>query len=331
MMSSNVLDHIGNTPLIKLKYPSEITGCEIYGKAEFMNPGGSIKDRTALGIVLDAEEKGLLGSNGQIIESSFGNTAIGLALVANAKGYKLKIVMPNITVPSKRDIIRNMGAELLLVDAKPYSDPGNYQRVAERLAKEENEKGNKVFWASQFENLANYKFHEKTTAKEIFDQTSGQIDGFTCAIGTGGTLTGVSNGLKNLNNNIKIACTDSQGSSMYNYFTKGTPEKKGNESITEGIGQARICNNLKYCNVDMSYYVDDKECMEILYKLIKNEGLFLGLSSGVNVMGAIKMAKEMGTGKKIVTILCDDANKYFDKMFNKEFLLSKGLPIPDWI
>jgi len=331
MMSSNVLDHIGNTPLIKLKYPSEITGCEIYGKAEFMNPGGSIKDRTALGIVLDAEEKGLLESNGQIIESSFGNTAIGLALVANAKGYKLKIVMPNITVPSKRDIIRNMGAELLLVDAKPYSDPGNYQRVAERLAKEENEKGNKVFWASQFENLANYKFHEKTTAKEIFDQTRGQIDGFTCAIGTGGTLTGVSNGLKNLNNNIKIACTDSQGSSMYNYFTKGTPEKKGNESITEGIGQARICNNLKYCSVDMSYYVDDKECMEILYKLIKNEGLFLGLSSGVNVMGAIKMAKEMGTGKKIVTILCDDANKYFEKMFNKEFLLSKDLPIPDWI
>ena len=331
MMSSNVLDHIGNTPLIKLKYPSEITGCEIYGKAEFMNPGGSVKDRTALGIILDAEEKGLLEPNGQIIESSFGNTAIGLALVANAKGYKLKIVMPNITVPSKRDIIRNMGAELLLVDAKPYSDPGNYQRVAERLAKEENKKGNKVFWASQFENLANYKFHEKTTAKEIFDQTDGLVDAFTCAIGTGGTLSGVGNGLKNLKSNVKIACTDSQGSSMFKYFTEGILEKKGNESITEGIGQARVTKNLENCNVDMSYYVDDKECMEILFKLIKNEGLFLGLSSGVNVMGAIKMAREMGPGKKIVTILCDDANKYFDKMFNKEFLLSKGLPIPDWI
>ena len=331
MKTNSVIDAIGNTPLIKLKYPSEITGCEIYGKAEFMNPGGSVKDRTALGIILDAEEKGLLEPNGQIIESSFGNTAIGLALVANARGYKLKIVMPNITVPSKRDIIKNMGAELMLVDALPYSNPGNYQRVAERITKEENEKGNKIFWASQFENLANYKFHEKTTAKEIYDQTNALIDGFTCAIGTGGTLTGVGNGLKNLNSNIKIACTDSQGSSMFKYFTEGIPEKKGDESITEGIGQARVTKNLEKCNVDMSYYVDDKECMKILYKLIKNEGLFLGLSSGVNVMGAIKMAKEIGPGKKIVTILCDDANKYFDKMFNKEFLLSKNLPIPDWI
>ena len=331
MKTNNVIDAIGNTPLIKLKYPSKITGCEIYGKAEFMNPGGSVKDRTALGIILDAEEKGLLEPNGQIIESSFGNTAIGLALVANARGYKLKIVMPNITVPSKRDIIKNMGAELMLVDALPYSNPGNYQRVAERITKEENEKGNKIFWASQFENLANYKFHEKTTAKEIYDQTNGLVDGFTCAIGTGGTLTGVGNGLKNLNSNIKIACTDCQGSSMYNYFTKGVLEKKGNDSITEGISQGRCTRNLEFCNVDMSYYVDDKECMEILYKLIKDEGLFLGLSSGVNVMGAIKMAKEMGPGKKIVTILCDDANKYFDKMFNKEFLHSKDLPIPDWI
>ena len=233
MKTNSVIDAIGNTPLIKLKYPSEITGCEIYGKAEFMNPGGSVKDRTALGIILDAEEKGLLEPNGQIIESSFGNTAIGLALVANARGYKLKIVMPNITVPSKRDIIKNMGAELMLVDALPFSNPGNYQRVAERITKEENEKGNKIFWASQFENLANYKFHEKTTAKEIYDQTNGLIDGFTCAIGTGGTLTGVGNGLKNLNNNVKIACTDSQGSSMFKYFTEGIPEKKGDESITD--------------------------------------------------------------------------------------------------
>ena len=330
-MSSNVLDHIGNTPLIKLKYPSEITGCEIFGKAEFMNPGGSVKDRTALGIILDAEEKGLLEPNGNIIESSFGNTAIGLALVCNAKGYNLKIVMPNITVPSKRDIIRNMGAELLLVEAKPYSDPGNYQRVAQRLAEEENKKGNKIFWASQFENLANYKFHEKTTSAEIFNQTDGKIDGFTCAIGTGGTLTGVSVGLKSKNKKIIIACTDSQGSSMFNYFTNGKPEKKGEESITEGIGQARVTKNLENCLVDQSFFVSDQECMEMLFKIMKTDGLFLGLSSGVNICGAVKLAKSMGKGKKIATILCDDANKYYDKMFNKEYLISKNLPYADWM
>ena len=332
MITSNVIDLIGNTPLIKLKYPSEISGCEIYGKAEFMNPGGSVKDRTALGIILDAEEKKLLEPGGTVVEGTFGNTGIGLALVCNAKNYNLKVVMPNITVQSKRDILRNMGAELHLVDAKPYSDPGNYQRVSESLAQNlEKETGKKTFWAGQFENLANYKFHEKTTAKEIFDQTNGTVDGFTCAIGTGGTITGISVGLKNLNKNIHIACTDSQGSSMYNYFTKGNPEKKGDESITEGIGQARVTKNLEYCIVDSSFFVSDSECMKMLYKLIKTEGLFLGLSSGVNICGAIKLGKELGPNKKIVTILCDDANKYYDKMFNKEYLQSKNLPIPDWL
>ena len=332
MITSNVIDLIGNTPLIKLKYPSEISGCEIYGKAEFLNPGGSVKDRTALGIILDAEEKKLLEPGGTVVEGTFGNTGIGLALVCNAKNYNLKVVMPNITVESKRDILRNMGAELHLVDAKPYSDPGNYQRVSENLAQKlEKETGKKTFWAGQFENLANYKFHEKTTAKEIFDQTNGTVDGFTCAIGTGGTLTGVSVGLKNLNKNIHIACTDSQGSSMYNYFTKGKPEKKGDESITEGIGQARVTKNLENCIVDSSFYVTDSECMEMLYKLIKTEGLFLGLSSGVNICGAMKLGKILGPNKKIVTILCDDANKYYDKMFNKEYLKSKNLPIPDWL
>ena len=332
MITSNVIDLIGNTPLIKLKYPSEISGCEIYGKAEFMNPGGSVKDRTALGIILDAEEKKLLEPGGTVVEGTFGNTGIGLALVCNAKNYNLKVVMPNITVESKRDILRNMGAELHLVDAKPYSDPGNYQRVSENLAQNlEKETGKKTFWAGQFENLANYKFHEKTTAKEIFDQTNGTVDGFTCAIGTGGTITGISVGLKNLNKNIHIACTDSQGSSMYNYFTKGNPEKKGDESITEGIGQARVTKNLEYCIVDSSFFVSDSECMKMLYKLIKTEGLFLGLSSGVNICGAIKLGKELGPNKKIVTILCDDANKYYDKMFNKKFLQSKKLPIPDWL
>jgi cysteine synthase A len=332
MNQNSIIDLIGNTPLIKLKYPSEITGCEIYGKAEFLNPGGSVKDRTALGIIEDAEEKKLLEPNGIVVEGTFGNTGIGLTLVNNAKGYRTIIVMPNITVPSKRDILKNMGAELHLVDPAPYSDDGNYQKVSQRLAdKFKQEENVSVIWSGQFENEANYKAHQKTTAIEIFNQTDGEVDGFTCAIGTGGTLTGVSLGLKEKNSNIKIACTDSQGSSMFNYFVNGTPEKKGEPSITEGIGQARITKNLERCSVDMSYYVSDYECMDILYKMVKTEGLFLGLSSGVNVMGAIKMAKELGPGKKIVTILCDDANKYYDKMYNKEYLQSLSLPVPDWI
>ena len=233
MITDNVVDLIGNTPLIKLKYPSEITNCEIYGKAEFLNPGGSIKDRTALGIILDAEKNKSIEPNGVCVEGTFGNTGIGLTLVNNARGYKTVIVMPNITVPSKRDILRNMGAELHLVDPKPFSDPGNYQRVSERLAKEiEKDRGVKTFWAGQFENIANYMFHEKTTANEIYNQTSGKINGFTCSIGTGGTLKGVGMGLKSKDKNIKIACTDSQGSSMYNYFTQGKLEKKGEPSFT---------------------------------------------------------------------------------------------------
>ena len=260
MITNNIVDLIGNTPLIKLKYPSEITNCEIYGKAEFLNPGGSIKDRTALGIILDAEKNKLIEPNGICVEGTFGNTGIGLTLVNNARGYKTVIVMPNITAPSKRDILKNMGAELHLVDPQPYSDPGNYQRVSERLAKEiEKERGVKTFWAGQFENTSNYKFHEQTTANEIYNQTNGNINGFTCAIGTGGTLTGVGIGLKSRNKNTQIACTDSQGSSMYNYFTSGNLEKKGDPSFTEGIGQARITKNLEKCEVDMSYYVDDKE------------------------------------------------------------------------
>ena len=332
MKTNNIIDLIGNTPLIKLRYPSEISGCEIYGKAEFLNPGGSVKDRTALGIINDAEEKKQLEKNGIVVEGTFGNTGIGLTLVNNAKGYKTIIVMPNITVPSKRDILRNMGAELHLVDPAPYSDDGNYQKVSQRLAEKlKKEEKVSVIWAGQFENEANYKIHQTTTALEIFNQTDGAVDGFTCAIGTGGTLTGVSLGLKEKNSNIKIACTDSQGSSMFNYFANGKLEKKGEPSITEGIGQARITKNLERCLVDMSYYVSDYECMEILYKMVKTEGLFLGLSSGVNVMGAIKMAKELGPGKKIVTILCDDANKYYDKMYNKKYLESLNLPVPDWI
>ena len=332
MKVNNITSLIGNTPLIKLKYPSEITGCDIYGKAEFMNPGGSIKDRTALGIINDAEQKKEIGPKGIVVEGTFGNTGIGLTLVNNAKGYKTIIVMPNITVQSKRDILKNMGAELHLVDPAPYSENGNYQKVSYRLAEKlKKENDIPVIWAGQFENIANYKMHEQTTSQEIYDQLDGALDGFTCAIGTGGTLTGVSVGLKSKDPNIKIACTDSQGSSMYNFFENGTLKKKGNASITEGIGQARITKNLEKCIVDMSFFVTDTECMNILFRLNKIEGLFLGLSSGVNVMGAIKMAKELGPGHKIVTILCDDANKYYDKMFNKDFLNKNNLPIPDWI
>lgn len=227
MIQNSIIDLIGNTPLIKLRYPSEITGCEIYGKAEFLNPGGSIKDRTALGIINDAEEKKQLKQNGIVVEGTFGNTGIGLTLVNNAKGYKTIIVMPNITAPSKRDILKNMGAELHLVDPAPYSDECNYQKVSQRLAEKIKRENNvSVIWAGQFENEANYKIHQNTTASEIFTQTNGTVDGFTCAIGTGGTLTGVSIGLKDKNPNIKIACTDSQGSSMYNYFVHGNLEKK---------------------------------------------------------------------------------------------------------
>ena len=332
MKQNSIIDTIGNTPLIRLKYPSEITGCDIFGKAEFLNPGGSIKDRTALGIINDAERKKEIGPNGIVVEGTFGNTGIGLTLVNNAKGYKTIIVMPNITVKSKRDILINMGAELHLVDPAPYSENGNYQKVSQRLSERlKKEKDVPVIWAGQFENTANYKFHEQTTAQEIYKQLDGKLDGFTCAIGTGGTLTGVSIGLKNKDPKIKIACSDSQGSSMYNYFKNGILEKKGDPSITEGIGQARITKNLELCEIDMSYYVSDNECMSMLFRLIKTEGLFLGLSSGVNIMGAIKMAKEIGPGHKIVTILCDDANKYYDKMFNIDFLLKNNLPTPDWI
>ena len=240
--------------------------------------------------------------------------------------------MPNITVESKRDILRNMGADLHLVDAKPYSDPGNYQRVSENLAHSlEKETGKKTFWAGQFENLSNYKFHQKTTAKEIFSQTNGKLDGFTCAIGTGGTLAGASVGLKELNPDIKISCTDPQGATMYRYFKDSVLEVTGDPSETEGIGQARVTKNVEACLIDMAYHITDKDAFELLYKLIKTEGLFLGTSCGVNIAGAIQMAKEMGPGKNIVTILCDDAYKYFSKMFNKDFLKSKNLPIPDWL
>ena len=327
-----MIDLIGNTPLIKLKYPSEITGCNIYGKAEFMNPGGSVKDRAALGIILDAEKNKLIEPGGTVVEGTFGNTGIALAMINNARGYKTIIVMPDGASLEKRAILKNLGAELRIVETKPYSDPGNYQHVSKRLVEELKTKGeDSVIWANQFDNISNYQFHSQTTAKEIYEQLDGRVDAFTCAIGTGGTLAGTSIGLKELDQNIKIACTDPQGARMYKYFKDSVLEVTGDPSETEGIGQYRITKNVEVCKVDMAYHVSDREAFELLYKLIKTEGLFLGTSCGVNVAGAMKMAKDLGPGKNIVTILCDDAYKYFSKMFNKEFLESKNLPKPDWL
>ena len=331
-MEADIVDLIGNTPLIKLKYPSEITGCNIYGKAEFLNPGGSVKDRAALGIILEAEKNKEIEKGGTLVEGTFGNTGIAFAMINNARGYKTIIVMPDNASNEKRDILRNMGADLKIVESLPYSDSGNYQHVSRKLALELNEKnGGNVIWGNQFDNIANYKFHESTTAQEILNQTEGKIDGFTCAIGTGGTLSGVSVGIKQKNKNIKVACSDPQGARMYNYFKHGKLEEKGDPSETEGIGQYRITKNVEPSLIDMSYHITDYEAFDLLYKLVKTDGLFLGTSCGVNIAGAIKMAKDMGPGKNIVTILCDDANKYYSKMFNKDFLQSKKLPIPEWI
>jgi len=326
-----MIDLIGNTPLIKLQYPSEVTGCNIYGKAEFMNPGGSVKDRAALGIILDAEKNKLIEKGGTVVEGTFGNTGIALTMINNSRGYKTIIVMPDGASLEKREILTNLGAKLKVVETKPYSDPGNYQHISRRLAEDLKSKGDSsVIWANQFDNTSNYLFHAQTTAKEIYNQLEGKVDGFTCAIGTGGTLAGTSVGLKNLDKNIKIACTDPQGARMYRYFKDSVLEVTGDPSETEGIGQYRVTKNVEASQVDMAYHVTDKEAFELLYKLIKTEGLFLGTSCGVNVAGAMKMAKDLGPGKNIVTILCDDAYKYFSKMFNKEFLLSKKLPMPDW-
>ena len=330
-MEKTMIDLIGNTPLIKLKYPSEITGCNIYGKAEFMNPGGSVKDRAAMGIILDAETTQLIEKGGTVVEGTFGNTGISLTMINNSRGYKTIIVMPDGASLEKREILTKLGAEWRVVETKPYSDPGNYQHVSRRLVEELKDKSKgSVIWANQFDNTSNYLIHAKTTAKEIYNQLDGKIDGFTCAIGTGGTLAGTSVGLKDLDKNIKIACTDPQGARMYRYFKDSVLEVTGDPSETEGIGQYRITKNVEACQVDMAYHVPDSEAFELLYKLIKTEGLFLGTSCGVNIAGAMKMAKDIKKEKNIVTILCDDAYKYFSKMFNKDFLISKKLPMPDW-
>ena len=328
---NNFTDGIGNTPLIKLKAASEITGCNIYGKAEFLNPGGSVKDRAALGLIKDAEEKKLITKGGTIVEGTAGNTGIGLCLLGNSLGYKTIIVMNDNQTQEKKDLLKNMGADLRLVKPKPYKDDDNFVKIAGRLADELRPNNNNgVVWANQFDNIANAKAHYETTGNEIWDQTDGKIDGFVCSAGTGGTISGVSNALKEKNQNIKIYLSDPKGSSLYNYIKNGELKSEGG-SITEGIGSSRITKNFKNAKIDDAYTIDDKEALPILFDLIQNEGLSLGTSCGINIAGAIKLGKELGPGKTIVTILCDRSDKYSTKMFNKKFLEEKDLPYPNWI
>jgi cysteine synthase A len=328
---NDFVSSIGNTPLIKLRKPSEETGCEIYGKAEYLNPGGSVKDRAAWAIIKDAEVNKKISKGGVVVEGTAGNTGIGLTLIGNSRGYKTVIIMPETQTQEKIDTLKSIGADLRLVPAKPYKDSNNYVKLSGRTA-EEMSKNNKngVVWANQFDNTLNYLGHYNTTGQEIWNQTDGQIDGFVCASGTGGTIAGVSRALKEKNRDIKIFLSDPKGSALHNYIKSNELTIEGS-SITEGIGSSRVTENFKNALVDDSYSIDDKEALEILFSLIENEGLCLGTSSGINIAGAIKLAKEIGPGKIIVTILCDKSDRYHSKLFNKEFLKEKNLPIPNWL
>jgi cysteine synthase len=322
---------IGNTPLIRLKRASEETGCEILGKAEFLNPGGSVKDRAALYIVKDAEERGLLRPGGVIIEGTAGNTGIGLALVANARGYRSVIVIPDTQSQEKKDILVQVGAELRQVPAVPYANPNNYVKVSGRLAEEiARREPSGAIWANQFDNVANRRAHYETTGPEIWRQTDGRVDGFVCAVGTGGTLAGTAMYLRERNPRIRIALADPKGAALYHFYAHGSLKSEGS-SITEGIGQGRITENLEGLRIDAPYQIPDEEAVPIVFDLLKDEGLFLGGSSGINVAGAIRLARELGPGHTIVTILADSGQRYASKLFNPEFLRSKGLPTPSWI
>ena len=330
-MTSSVLDVIGNTPLIRLKRASEETGCEILGKAEFMNPGQSVKDRAGLFIIRDAEKKGLLKPGGVIVEGTAGNTGIGLTVVAKALGYRTVIVIPDTQSQEKKDALRLLGAELIEVPAVPYKNPNNYVKVSGRLAAQlAATDPNGAIWANQFDNVSNRDGHAVTTAQEIWTQTGGRIDGFVAAVGTGGTLAGVAAGLREHSNAVKIALADPLGASLYSYYTTGELKAHG-ESITEGIGQGRITANLDGFQPDFSYEVPDAEALPIIFDLVQEEGLCLGGSTGINIAGAIRLAKDLGPGHTIVTILCDYGTRYQSKLFNPEFLRGKGLPTPGWL
>ncbi len=316
---------IGNTPLIRLRGVSQATGCNILGKAEFLNPGGSVKDRAALYIILDAEQRGALKPGGVIVEGTAGNTGIGLALVGNARGYRTVIVMPNSQSQEKKDLLRLCGAELREVPAVPFRDPSNYVHVSERVAQELG-----GFWANQWDNPANRDAHYRSTGPEIWEQTEGRIDGFTCAIGTGGTLAGVSSFLKQKNSKIRIVASDPMGAAMYSWFKHRELKSEGS-SVTEGIGLGRVTKNVEGAMVDDAYRIPDAEAFPYLYELLKNEGLCVGGSSAINVAGAVRLAKALGPGHTVVTILADSGTRYQSKLFNPAFLKSKGLSVPDWL
>jgi cysteine synthase A len=325
------VESIGDTPLIRLRKASEITGCEILGKAEFLNPGGSVKDRAALFIIKDAESRGALRPGGVVVEGTAGNTGIGLALVGNARGYRTVIVMPETQSQEKKDMLRLCGAELMLVPAVPYRDPNNYVRVSERVAKELAEKEpNGAIWANQWDNPANWRGHYETTGPEIWRQTGGRIDGFICAIGTGGTLAGTAKFLKERNKDIAIGLADPMGAAMYSYFRTGELKSEGG-SITEGIGQGRVTGNVAEVRVDEAFQIPDAEALPVIFDLLKDEGLCLGGSTGINVAGAIRLARELGPGHTVVTILADGGQRYQSKLFNPAFLRDKGLPVPGWL
>jgi cysteine synthase len=329
--SNGITEAIGNTPLIKLERVSAATGCTILGKAEFMNPGQSVKDRAALFIIEDAIKKGELKPGGVIVEGTAGNTGIGLALVGNAMGFRSVIVIPETQSQEKKDTLRLCGAELVEVPAVPYSNPNNYVklsgRLAEQLAKTEK---NGAIWANQFDNVANRRGHAETTGPEIWRQTDGKIDGFTCAVGTGGTLAGIAIALKSFNSAVRIALADPMGAALYSYYTTGTLKSEGS-SITEGIGQGRITKNLEGAPIDTAYQIPDAEAVPIIFDLLEHEGLCLGGSSGINVAGAVRLAKELGPGHTIVTILADYGTRYQSKLFNPQFLREKNLPVPAWL
>ncbi len=322
---------IGNTPLIRLDGPSKATGCEILGKAEFLNPGGSVKDRAALAIVQDAVARGALRPGGTIVEGTAGNTGIGLALVGNALGYRTVIVMPDTQSQEKKDMLRLVGADLRLVPAVPYSNPDNYVRYSGRLAEElAKTEPNGVVWANQFDNTANREGHRLTTGPEIWEQTGGRIDAFTCAVGSGGTLAGIGLALKAHNPAVRITLADPMGASLYHYYTHGELKAEGS-SITEGIGQGRITANLEGAPIDDAIQITDEEALPIVFDLIKTQGLVLGGSSGINIAAAMRVARDLGPGHTIVTILCDGGQRYQSKLFNPAFLREKNLPVPDWL
>ncbi len=320
LIYNGVEGHVGKTPLIRLRRLSELTGCEILGKAEFMNPGGSVKDRAALGIITDAEKSGRLRRGDTIVEGTAGNTGIGLTVIGNAKGYRTVIVIPETQSQEKITLLRTLGAEVLTVPEKPYSDPGNYNRVAQRLSEE---KG--WFWANQFDNIANRLAHYRTTGPEIWDQTAGEVTAFVSSVGTGGTLAGTALFLKERNSEVAAVCADPYGAAMWSWFTNGNTDTKDGDSHAEGIGQTRVTKNLEDISVDRAYRVSDQAALTMVYQLLREEGLFLGLSSGINIAGAARFANERGPGQIIVTILCDSGHKYQSKLFNAEWLVVHGL------